>query len=35
MATEKISVEVHKRYFERIREYKLTVDQIEARLREL
>jgi len=35
MATEKISVEARKRYSERVREYKLAVDQIEARLREL
>jgi hypothetical protein len=35
MATEKISAEARKRYAERIREYKLTVDQIEARVREL
>jgi hypothetical protein len=35
MATEKISAEARKRYADRIREYKLAVDQIENRVREL
>ena len=35
MATEKISVEARKRYAERIREYKLAVDQIEERVLKL
>jgi len=35
MATEKISAEARKRYAERIREYKLAVDQIEGRVRQL
>jgi hypothetical protein len=35
MATEKISAEARKRYAERIREYKLAVDQIEERVRQL
>ncbi len=35
MATEKISAEARKRYSERIREYKLAVDQIESRIRQL
>jgi hypothetical protein len=35
MATEKISAEARKRYSDRIREYKLAVDQIETRVLEL
>jgi hypothetical protein len=35
MATEKISAEARKRYSERIREYRLAVERIEARVREL
>jgi hypothetical protein len=35
MATEKISAEARKRYAERIREYKLAVDEIEERVRKL
>jgi len=35
MATEKISAEARKRYSDRIREYKLAVDQIETRIHEL